>query len=104
MSGNSLIFVIYGILLILGGFMGVKAGSKVSLIMGIASGLLVLLGVYLTKTSVQGGYGLISAVSGLLVVVFLLRLLKTGKFMPSGMLLILSTSTLIVSVMTLLKK
>ena len=104
MTGTTILLFIYGILLIGGGFMGAKAGSKVSLIMGIASGLLVLLGVYLSKTSYQAGYGLICGVSGVLVIVFLMRLLKTGKLMPSGMLLILSAVALIVSFLDLIKK
>ena len=88
-------FIVFGILLILGGFFGyTKAGSKPSLIAGTVSGLLILLGVYLHSLA------LIFIVSVLLVGAFIARLKKTKKFMPSGLLLVLS---LISSVLSFLK-
>jgi len=48
------------------------------------------------------GYGLISAMSTVLVVIFIIRLVKTGSFMPSGMLVILSIIAAIVSIKQLM--
>ncbi|MCW5822240.1 MAG: TMEM14 family protein [Cyanobacteria bacterium TGS_CYA1] len=82
------ILVLHAILLAAGGIMGfVKAQSKPSLIAGVASAaiLLVCLGVsFLAPTTAE----LIAfVVSDILVAVFAMRLKKTKKFMPSGMML-----------------
>jgi len=47
---------------------------------------------------------LISVMSALLVVTFIIRLVKTGSFMPSGMLVILSIIAVIVSIKQLMGK
>ena len=91
-----IIFSIYGILMLGGGVMGyVKAKSTMSLIMGIISGILIFIGVYLMGSNARTGMMLVTAVSGMLTIVFLMRLLKTHAFMPSGMLLLLSAGVLI---------
>ncbi|HWH69383.1 MAG TPA: TMEM14 family protein [Candidatus Sulfotelmatobacter sp.] len=82
-------------LLLVGGLMGfLKARSKVSLITSaIAAALLVL-------TAIPGlfGYrlasGLADAIMAALLVVFAIRLTKTKKFMPSGLMLILTIAAL----------
>ena len=80
----------YGILLIAGGLIGAKAGSKTSLTMGILSGLLAVASSFLVDMNFALAAGLLLTVSGSLCAVFFVRLRKTGKFMPSGMLLCLS--------------
>lgn len=95
---------VYGILLLSGAYFGLKAGSRMSLIMGLVTGVLVLFGVYYAGIRPVCGYGLTAGVSGLLIVVFLLRFLKTQNFMPSGMLLLASAAALVVSLIPLLKK
>ncbi len=90
-----LLLTAYGVLLILGGFMGFKAGSKVSLIMGSLSGILTLLSLYFITS--PNSYRFVAVISGLLCVVFIIRLIKTHHFMPSGALLILSLLALSVS-------
>ena len=99
-----IIFLIYGILMLGGGVMGyVKAHSKPSLIMGIISGILIFIGVYLMGSNAKTGMMLVTAVSGMLTMVFLLRLLKTHAFMPSGMLRLLSAGVLIACLVFKLK-
>ncbi len=81
--------LVLAILTVLGGVMGfVKAKSKASLIAGSISGL-ALAACYFVAVS-QGAPGLIGAlvVSALLEGVFIKRLVKTKKFMPSGVMLI----------------
>ena len=96
MSAFKIILFIYGILMLGGGVMGyVKAHSKPSLIMGIISGILIFIGVYLLGSNLKIGMMLVTAVSAMLTGVFLLRLLKTHSFMPAGMLLLLSAAVLI---------
>ena len=96
MSLAKIVLSIYGLLMLGGGVMGyVKAHSKPSLIMGIISGILIFIGVYLLGSNMKAAMMLVTCVSGMLTIVFLMRLLKTHAFMPSGMLLLLSVGVLI---------
>ena len=87
---DKMIIAGYGLLMIIGAFMGLKAGSKISLYMGLASGALVFLGLYLMYSSARTGLLFLSVIGGALSIVFLMRFLKTYKAMPSGMLLAIS--------------
>ncbi len=93
----------YGILLLMGAFFGWKAGSKISMIMGLASGALVLVGLYLTGTQPKNGFLFLTIVGGFLAGVFLSRFLKTHQMMPSGMLLIVSSAFVIYCLLRLSK-
>lgn len=76
---------VYAVLMAGGGIGAfLKSGSKPSVISGVVSG--VLLGVAYAKDNVTAALVL----AGVLGVVFTLRLVKTKKFMPAGLLLILS--------------
>lgn len=91
-----IILYVYAALLIIGGIMGyMKAKSKASLIMGIVSGILILVGVALLNTSLKAGMITVVIVSGLLSIVFWKRFMKTRAFMPAGLLLLLSLAVLI---------
>jgi uncharacterized membrane protein (UPF0136 family) len=93
---DKLILSIYGILLMGGGIMGyVKAKSSMSLAMGVGSGLVIVLGVWLYSMNPKGAWILWSCTTGFLCLAFLMRLLKTHAFMPSGMLLAISLGVLI---------
>jgi len=92
------VFIAYGAILIIGGFFGWKAGSKVSLIAGSISGLLIFLSFFLLNSNIKAGFYLFGVVSVLLCVSFLMRFLKTHNFMPSGMLLMLSVLAVIFAV------
>lgn len=82
--------LVFGILAIVGGAVGYKqAGSKMSLISGVISGLLLLVGAFLLLGDRSAGPTLSGLVSLLLVVVFMVRLFKTRKFMPAGLMIIL---------------
>jgi uncharacterized membrane protein (UPF0136 family) len=87
--------LVLSILMLAGGIVGFKkAKSKPSLIAGIVSSIL-LAGCYaLTMTNVKNGLYGGAFVSALLIGVFLKRLVRTKKFMPSGMLLILNAVVL----------
>jgi len=82
---------IYIVLLLAGGLIGFfKAGSKVSLITSTVFAALLVL------TTVSGVFqpefarNLANILMALLLVVFGIRLAKTKKFMPSGMMLVLT--------------
>jgi uncharacterized membrane protein (UPF0136 family) len=79
---------IYILLLLAGGLTGfLKAGSKVSLITSAAAAAALIL------TAIPGLFGpglargLADAIMAALLVVFSIRLSKTRKFMPSGLML-----------------
>lgn len=85
------VLIAYGLFVEAGGFIGfVKSKSKVSLIAGGISGALLLLsgGLVLMEVPAGGYVGL--AVTLILNVMFAMRLAKTRKFMPSGMMLAVS--------------
>lgn len=88
--------LLYGLLSIGGGVMGYRqAGSKVSLISGSISGLLLLLAAGLMFQGNLIGLRLAQVIVGILVVVFLSRLIKTRKFMPAGLMIATGVATLI---------
>ncbi len=87
---SSMIAIGFGLFLLTGAYFGSKAGSKISLWMGLASAFLVFGAVWITQSQYQTGWMILKGVSLLLTCVFLTRLLKTKKFMPSGMLLTLT--------------
>lgn len=95
MNQNTILWI-YIVLLLVGGLIGfLKAGSKISLITSAVSAALLVLtalpGVF-TYTFRRNMADVIMAV---LLVVFAIRLTKTKKFMPSGLLLILTLAALV---------
>lgn len=89
----------YGILAIAGGIIGyTQARSRVSLLSGSISGLLLILAAYLQLQGQTWGSILAVLVTGVLVVVFAFRLAKTRKFMPAGLMTILGMLSLVVMV------
>ncbi len=88
--------LIYGILSIVGGAIGYKqAGSQVSLISGFISGLLLLISSYLLFGGSSAGPLIAGIVTLVLVVVFSIRLAKTRKFMPAGLMIIVGVANLV---------
>jgi uncharacterized membrane protein (UPF0136 family) len=80
----------YGTVVFLGGVLGyVKAGSVMSLGSGIMFGSLLLYGVYRTTTNPRDTLFLL-VVSGVLTCVMGYRFYNSGKFMPAGLVTILS--------------
>jgi uncharacterized membrane protein (UPF0136 family) len=93
----------YGLFLVLGGYFGWKAGSSQSLIMSLVSAALVFLGFFLSTSNPRTGYILLSVVGGALTVVFIMRVMATHKFMPAGMLLIITAAFLVFCMLRLPK-
>ncbi|WP_414518116.1 TMEM14 family protein [Nostoc sp. PCC 9305] len=89
----------YGILAIVGGVIGyIQATSRVSLLSGSISGLLLILAAYFQLQGQTWGAILAVLVTAVLVVVFAFRLAKTHKFMPAGLMTILGMLALAVMV------
>jgi uncharacterized membrane protein (UPF0136 family) len=94
MNQNTVLWI-YIVLLLVGGMIGfLKAGSKISLITSsVAAALLIL-------TAMPGVFtftfrrNLADIIMAALLIVFAIRLTKTRKFMPSGMMLVLTLAAL----------
>jgi uncharacterized membrane protein (UPF0136 family) len=87
---NTVLWV-YIILLIVGGLIGFfKAKSQVSLVTSAASAAILIL----CALGVVFKYYVADIVMALLLVVFAIRLGKTKKFMPSGMMLVITAVAL----------
>lgn len=95
--------IAYGILAIVGGIIGyLQAQSRMSLISGSVSGLILLAAAGLQLQGYSWGLPLAALVTALLVIVFTGRLIKTRKFMPAGLMITLGTITLVILLNTLL--
>ncbi|VEP15208.1 conserved membrane hypothetical protein [Hyella patelloides LEGE 07179] len=76
--------VCYGLLSIGGGVMGyLKSQSKVSLISGGVSGLLLLILAAMMNSGIQIAYPIAVIIISLLIIVFIIRWLKTKKLIPA---------------------
>jgi uncharacterized membrane protein (UPF0136 family) len=91
--------IAYGVLTVIGGIIGYfQAHSQVSLFSGIVSGLLLFAAAYLQLQGNSWGLILAIAVTAALVIFFALRLARTRKFMPAGLMTILGMLSLAVLV------
>jgi uncharacterized membrane protein (UPF0136 family) len=104
MNSGVIAAIAYGILAIVGGILGyVQVQSKISLLAGCGCGILLLISAFL-QVQGQTWAGLAAAVVTLiLLVAFMMRWLKTRKFMPAGLMLILGIPSLAIMVSQLLK-
>jgi len=87
--------IAYGVLALIGGIIGyVQAQSKASLISGITSGLLLIVAGVMQLQGQQAGLILATTITAVLVIVFAIRLTKTRKFMPAGLMSLLGIVSL----------
>jgi uncharacterized membrane protein (UPF0136 family) len=87
-----LILWIYIVLLVAGGLIGfLKAKSQVSLIMSVSFAVALIITTVLAQPTSRHLADILMAA---LLVVFTIRLVKTKKFMPSGMMLVITIAAL----------
>ncbi|MDY7005251.1 MAG: TMEM14 family protein [Cyanobacteriota bacterium] len=80
--------IAYGILAIVGGIIGYsKAGSKISLISGSVSGLLLIFSGIIQLMGMNWGLIFSTIIATILVITFIIRLVKTRKMMPAGLMI-----------------
>ncbi len=104
LAATRIYFAIFGVLTIAGGIIGyVKAGSVISIIAGAISGALLLLGAFLLPEHRAPGFIIGLAVSLLLAIQFLPKLISTGKIMPAGVMTVLSVIGIIVALIAWVK-
>jgi uncharacterized membrane protein (UPF0136 family) len=94
---------VYAVLLAVGGVIGyTKAGSKPSLIAGLASAAAAILALVLSFQNASWGMGLGVLVALVLAYFFGHRFaVKTRKFMPAGLLAVVSVVVLAVTILVL---
>ncbi|MDJ0705141.1 MAG: TMEM14 family protein [Leptolyngbyaceae cyanobacterium MO_188.B28] len=91
--------IAYGSLSMVGGIMGyIQAQSKISLISGMGCGLLLLISAFFQFQGQTWGLIVSVAVTIVLLLAFTMRLIKTRKFMPAGLMLILGIPALMVMI------
>lgn len=89
----------YSLLMIIGGYLGHRAGSSISLITSVTAGLALVI---LWTLSQMGQTWSEAAINTILVVLglfFAYRFGSTGKFMPGGLMLLLTLIMLMVAFM-----
>lgn len=90
------ITLLYGIIILLGGIMGhVKAASKASLIMGLICGALLIGASILIFRKIPMGFLIALILTFALDAFFTYRFFITMKFMPAGLMSIISLAALI---------
>jgi len=98
-NSGVIVAIAYGLLAIIGGILGyMQAQSKISLLAGGGCGIMLLVS---ALGQFQGQpWGLMSAivVTAILLIAFMMRWLKTRKFMPAGLMLILGIPSLSVMI------
>lgn len=105
MNAFQIILLLYLLVVAGGGVMGyVSAQSTVSLIAGLASGLLLAVALWLSFSNPRLGFGLASLISLALGLFFMMRFFETGKWMPGGITMILSGVVLIVMLVALFRR
>lgn len=89
MDFGAIAAITYGLLAFVGGLVGyTKAKSKISLFAGCTTGILLILGGIIQVQGVSWGLIFSIVLSVFLIITFISRLLKTRKFMPSGLMII----------------
>jgi uncharacterized membrane protein (UPF0136 family) len=98
-------FIVFGLLTIVGGVMGyVKAGSTMSIIAGSIAGILLLIAACLLPGKLMLGLTLAAVVSIALAGRFVPVFIKTGHFMPAGLMSVLSVMGIIAAIVAWMKK
>jgi uncharacterized membrane protein (UPF0136 family) len=104
MEQTAIEVLVYGAIMILGGIAGyVKVGSKASLLSGVGMGLALLACGYGVWRGSEHSLVVAEVIALLLVVLFAVRYAKSRRFMPAGMLAILSLVAVIMFGMALRK-
>lgn len=95
MTLASIAALAYGILAIVGGVLGyLQAQSKISLLAGCGCGALLLASALVQSQGQAWGLMVAIGVTAILMIAFTLRLVKTQKFMPAGLMLLLGLPVL----------
>lgn len=105
MEAAKIYFVVFGLLTIAGGIVGyAKAGSVVSIIAGVITGVLLLVAAFLLPEHRLAGLATALIVSLLLAAQFVPKFLRTGRVMPAGLMSVLSVIGIIAAIVVWVRK
>ncbi|MDX2255931.1 MAG: TMEM14 family protein [Pseudanabaenaceae cyanobacterium bins.39] len=100
-SPSTIALIIYGAIAIVGGIIGfTKSQSKASIISGSISGTGLLVAGIAAAQSQAWGKIAGMAIAALLIIVFVVRLIKTKKFMPAGLMILGGVATLGIAILS----
>ncbi|OYQ61861.1 hypothetical protein B9G53_25045 [Pseudanabaena sp. SR411] len=100
-SPSAIALLAYGVIAIIGGIIGfTKSQSKASIISGSISGLGLIITGIATAQNQEWGKIAGMAIASLLVIVFVVRLIKTKKFMPAGLMILGGIATIGVAILS----
>ena len=98
-------FIIFGLLTIVGGVIGYASkGSMASIVAGSISGILLLVGAFLLPDKAVAGLAIAGIVSILLAGRFIPAFMRSGDFMPSGMMAILSAIGIVMAILAFVRR
>jgi uncharacterized membrane protein (UPF0136 family) len=104
MQNTAIEIWVYGVMMILGGVMGyVRVGSKASLLSGVGLGLGLLASGYGAWRGSGNSVVAAEIIALLLLVLFAIRYAKKRRFMPAGMLAVLSLVAVVVFGLALMR-
>ncbi|ELS31259.1 MULTISPECIES: TMEM14 family protein [Pseudanabaena] len=99
-SPSAIALLVYGIIAIVGGIIGfAKSKSQASIISGSISGVGLLIAGTAVAKNLEWGKIAGMAIAALLVIVFIVRLIKTKKFMPAGLMILGGAATLCAAIL-----
>ena len=94
MTSNTILWI-YIVFLLVGGLIGfLKAGSKVSLITSAVFAAFLIIAAIPSLLQASARQLVVDVIMAVLLVVFAMRLAKTKKFMPSGLMLAVTIAAL----------
>lgn len=95
MKKTGWIVLTYALIVFLGGIFGyVKAGSVPSLVMGVSFAAILGISAFIMSNGKKYGFSIAFAATAILTAFFLYRFLVTYKFMPAGLMCLISVAVL----------
>jgi len=97
MQTTAMVVWVYAVVMAVGGVFGyLKVHSKASLIAGLGFGLVLLASGYGVWLGLPQSLVASAVIAALLIVIFAVRVIKTRRLVPAGILALLSVATLII--------
>ncbi len=98
MKINAIIFALFGVFIFVGGVIGFRAShSTASLVMGSSFSFLLMISSFAAYKKFLLGYFFGTLLTSILLLFFLFRFYTTLKFMPSGMMALMSFVVLVIT-------
>jgi len=97
MQATAMVVWVYAVVMAVGGVFGyLKVHSKASLLSGVGFGLILLVSGYGVWLGSKESLVASAVIAALLVIIFAVRVVKTRRMVPAGILALLSVATLVI--------